>query len=232
MTPANTPKSLETRSRILEAALTVFRKRGFENATMRDIAHEAKVATGAAYYYFDSKDELVLAFYERSQAEMTPEIDRRLAAAKTLEQRLQRLIGYRLEYFAPNRKLLGTLSAHADPAHPLSPFSNETAAIRNQDVEFFRRIVEDSRVKLPKNIAPYLPHLLWLYQMGLILFWVYDPSERQARTKVLFEKTLKIMIVTLRLASLPIMHPLHRLAAELLHVIYGDIVERETLNTR
>ena len=46
-------KSDETRSRILEAALSVFRERGFENATMREIAVEAGVATGAAYYYFD-----------------------------------------------------------------------------------------------------------------------------------------------------------------------------------
>lgn len=227
MSPASTPKSVETRSRILEAALTVFRRRGFEDATMREIAEEAKVATGAAYYYFDSKDALVLAFYERSQAEMTLEIDRRLAAAKTLEQRLQSLIGYRLEYFTPNRKLLGALSAHADPAHPLSPFSKETSAIRDQDVGFFRRIVIDSKVNLPKNIAPYLPHLLWLYQMGLILFWVYDQSAGQTRTKILFEKTLKILVVTLRLATLPIMRPLHRLAADLLHTIYGDIAEIE-----
>jgi AcrR family transcriptional regulator len=228
MSPASTPKSVETRSRILEAALTVFRRHGFEDATMRKIAEEAKVATGAAYYYFDSKDSLVLAFYERSQAEMMPEIDRRLTAAKTLEQRLQSLIGYRLEYFTPNRKLLGALSAHADPAHPLSPFSKETSGIRDEDVGFFRRIVIDSNLKLPKKIAPYLPHLLWLYQMGLILFWVYDRSAGQTRTKILFEKTLKILVVTLRLASLPIMRPLHRLAADLLHTIYGNIAEKET----
>jgi AcrR family transcriptional regulator len=227
MSPASTLKSMETRSRILEAALTVFRKRGFEDATMREIAAEAKMATGAAYYYFDGKDALVLAFYERSQAEMTPEIDRRLTAANTLEQRLQSLIGYRLEYFAPNRKLLGALSAHTDPAHPLSPFSKETSGIRDQDVGFFCRIVDDSKVKLPKNIAPYLPHLLWLYQMGLILFWVYDRSAGQTRTKVLFEKTLKMLVVTLRLAALPIMRPLHRLAAELLQVMYGGSVEDE-----
>lgn len=228
MSAVKTAKSTETRSRILEAALEVFRKRGFEDATMREIAAEANMATGAAYYYFDSKDALVLAFYERSQAEMMREIDRRLSAAKTLEQRLQDLIGYRLEYFAPNRKLLGALSAHADPAHPLSPFSKATSAIRDQDVGYFRRIVDESKVKLPKNIAPYLPHLLWLYQMGLILFWVYDPSERQTRTKILFAKTLKMLVLALRLAGLPIMRPLHRLSGELLHVVYGEIEDVST----
>ena len=39
-------KSEETRTRILEAALAVFRERGFEHATMREIAKAAEVAVG------------------------------------------------------------------------------------------------------------------------------------------------------------------------------------------
>jgi AcrR family transcriptional regulator len=46
-------KSEETRARILDAAIELFRARGFESATMREIAAAADVATGAAYYYFD-----------------------------------------------------------------------------------------------------------------------------------------------------------------------------------
>ena len=40
-------KSDETRARMLEAALTLFRDRGFESTTMRDIAQQAGVALGA-----------------------------------------------------------------------------------------------------------------------------------------------------------------------------------------
>ena len=70
-----TPKSEETRTRILAAALRVFRQRGFDEATMREVAAEAGVAVGAAYYYFDSKDAIVMAFYQRSQDEMAPALD-------------------------------------------------------------------------------------------------------------------------------------------------------------
>src|SRR5207237_4793311 len=56
-----TTKAEETRERILDAALRLFRKRGFDQTTMRDIAAEAEVATGAAYYYFSSKEEMVIA---------------------------------------------------------------------------------------------------------------------------------------------------------------------------
>jgi AcrR family transcriptional regulator len=220
--PEKPKKSEETRSRILEAALLVFRERGFEKATMREIAAGAGVAVGAAYYYFDSKDALVMAFYERAQSEMHAEIEASLDNAKSLEARLRAIISAKFTYFAPNRKLLGALSAHADPEHPLSPFSAETAAIRNQDVASFERAVSESNVKLPASIAPYLGRLLWMYQMGLILFWVYDRSPNQQRTTFLYDKTLKMLLVTLKMAGFPLLRPLHRLAGELLAVVYDE----------
>lgn len=219
---AGPKKSEETRARILDAALAVFRERGFERATMREIAIAAGVAVGAAYYYFDSKDAIVLAFYERSQAEMLPTVDATLDHAKTLEGRLRAIVSRKFDYFAPNRKLLGALSSHTDPEHPLSPFSRETAVIREQDIALFERAVTDSGVKLPATIRPYLARLLWMYQMGLILFWVYDNSADQKRTVLLYEKTLKMLLVTLKIAGIPLLRPLHRLAGELLEVIYGD----------
>jgi len=214
-------KSEETRTRILEAALAVFGERGFERATMREIATAAGVAVGAAYYYFESKDAIVMAFYERSQTEMRARIEASLDQSKTLEERLRTIISTKFECFGPNRKLLSALSAHSDPEHPLSPFSRETAAIREQDIGFFESAVANSKVKLPSNIKPYLPRLLWMYQMGLILFWVYDRSDGHKRTMLLYDKTLKMILVTLRLAGLPLLQPLHRLAAELLEVVYA-----------
>ncbi|MGA8111768.1 MAG: TetR/AcrR family transcriptional regulator, partial [Acidobacteriaceae bacterium] len=76
--------------------------------------------------------------------------------------------------------------------------------------------------RLPRDIAPYLPRLLWLWQMGIILFWVYDRSPGQKRTAVLFDKTLAMILLTLRLARLPFLRPIHRLAADLLQTIYGE----------
>lgn len=189
---------------------------------MREIAEAAEVATGAAYYYFDSKDAIVSAFYSEAQTAMAPLLEAKLARAKTLETRLRGLIETKFDYFAPNRKLLGALSAHADPEKALSPFSRETEPIRAGDLAFFERAVRDSGVKLPRDIQPYLPRLLWLYQMGLILFWVYDHSPAQRRTHALFDGTLKMLTLTLRLAALPILRPMHRLAAPLLKTVFDD----------
>lgn len=222
MTEKKVKKSEETRSRILEAALSVFHARGFEKATMREIATEAGVAVGAAYYYFDSKDALVMAFYERSHREMQAEINAALGHAKTLEARLRAIISQKFTYFEPNRKLLSALTAHTDPEHPLSPFSKETASIREEDIAAFEQAAQESGVKLPPSVSPYLARMLWLYQMGLILFWVYDKTPGQSKTMALYEKTLKMLIVTLRIAGFPLLRPLHRLAGELLAIVYED----------
>jgi AcrR family transcriptional regulator len=220
--PAKIKKSEETRDHILEVALSTFRDHGFEKATMRQIATAAGVAVGAAYYYFDSKDALVMAFYQRAQGHMHASIEAGLDTATTLEQRLRVVISAKFDYFRPNRRLLGALTAHTNPEHPLSPFSLETAPIREQDIASFERAARESGVKLPATVAPYLGRLLWMYQMGLILFWVYDRSPDQARTALLYDKTLRMLLVTLKLAGIPLLRPLHKLAGELLAVIYED----------
>lgn len=214
-------KSEETRALILDTALDLFRKKGFEETTMRDIAAAAGVALGAAYYYYDSKHAIVMAFYERSQRELEPETRLRLTANTSLEKCLRSLIELKFEYFLPNRELLGALAAHADPDHPLSPFSTKTKDIREQEIRYFAEALESSKQKVTPDLKPYLPRLLWLYQMGLIMFWVYDRSKKQGRTEILFEKSLQIITGLIRISSLPLLKPVRKPVIELLEAIYA-----------
>jgi AcrR family transcriptional regulator len=217
-------KSEETRTRILEAALSLFRKRGFESATMRDIAKEAGVALGAAYYYFASKEAIVMAFYERAQEDLAPLLEQALANIKGLQERLHALIQVKFEYFAADRKLMGALSAHIDPHHPLSPFSKETRRIREADIAFLNRALEGGKVRIPEDLKAHLPRVLWLYQMGLLLFWVYDSSPKQARTAKLFDRSLSIVVALIKLSSFPLLRPIRKLAIDLLEIAYGEDV--------
>ena len=63
-----TARAEATRAAIVDAALRMFREQGYEATTMRAIAREAGVATGNAYYYFGSKEELIQEFYARNHA--------------------------------------------------------------------------------------------------------------------------------------------------------------------
>ena len=57
--------SEERKDQILDAASEVFIERGFQKARMDDIAQEAELSKGALYWYFKSKDEIVLGIYDR-----------------------------------------------------------------------------------------------------------------------------------------------------------------------
>ena len=58
--------------------------------------------------------------------------------------------------------------------------------------------------------------------MGIVLFWIYDRSHKQARTRLLFDKTLAMMLVLFKLAQVPLLRPFLRPAGELLKAIYGE----------
>lgn len=55
--------SQDKKLRILEAAVQVFGKKGFDAASIQDVAREAGVAKGTVYLYFESKDELIRQVY-------------------------------------------------------------------------------------------------------------------------------------------------------------------------
>lgn len=213
--PAGGLKSEETEEKILTAALDLFRERGFAETTMRDIAARADVATGAAYYYFASKDAIVMAFYERAAQQMQEDLEEILAASSDLRRRLRGLIEAKLTYFEPSRRLLSALAAHVDPANPLSPFSDATSEIREKDVAVFEQAVESGNVRVPEDLKAALPRILWLYQMGVILFWIHDQSAGQKRTTVLVEKSVAVVVRLIRFSSLPLMRPLRKQVLEL-----------------
>ena len=220
----STKKAEATRARIVDVALDLFRRQGFEQTTMRGIAAEAGVSLGSAYYYFESKEDLVMAFYGRAIEAMTPRMEAALAGADSFEGRIGAIMNVKFEYFRPNRSFLGALFRHAaDPQNRLSPFSEATRQIRERDQVYFARAIEakSGEVRVPEDLAPYLPQLLWLYQMGLILYWIYDRSPHQRRTKQLLEKSLALMVSGLKVARFALLKPLRLKIVELIVLAEG-----------
>jgi len=213
--------SEETRWRILTTALALFREHGFEQTTMRQIAAGSRMALGAAYYYFPSKDALVLAFYEQAQEQLRPLLAEALAA-KSLERRLSALLETKFRYFQPNRSLLAVLSRHIDPRHPLSPFGGATKPIRDRDIKTFAEALEGSNVRVPPDLKPHLPRLLWFYQMGLLLFWFFDVSEGQVRSRQLLEKSLTIIVLLIKLSGFPFLRSLRKRVVDLIVAVSGE----------
>src|SRR5713226_2676348 len=126
---ATTGTGEHTRELILRTALDLFRRGGFEVTTMRDIACAAKVATGAAYYYFPSKEAIVAAYYDRVQRRHAEKVRVELNGRAGLRERLGAAMHSKLEILKDDRMFLGALFRYTgDPDHPLSVFGKGTHA--------------------------------------------------------------------------------------------------------
>src|SRR3954471_24870815 len=75
-----------TRELLLDAAATVFGRRGVHGASVEEIAAEAGFTTGAVYSNFSGKEDLFLALFERHTAEEVRKYDQLFASAQTLEE--------------------------------------------------------------------------------------------------------------------------------------------------
>lgn len=80
-----------SRKRILESALTLFARFGYERTSVRMIAEAAGVSQGLMYNYFVSKEDLLRAIFQRSMED----VQQALASARETDnpaQKLERLI--------------------------------------------------------------------------------------------------------------------------------------------
>jgi AcrR family transcriptional regulator len=188
-----TPRAQQTRAAIVAAALALFRERGYEATTMREIASRAGVSTGNAYYYFGSKEELIQEFYATSHVEHLAVSRARLDGQHELGARLRDTLRAMIDVLAPYHAFAATFYKHAaEPSSPLSPFSKESSPARTASIGLYRDLVNGSSAKMPKDVRERLPELLWLMQMGVILYWVHDTSPGCARTYHLIDVTAPV----------------------------------------
>src|SRR6476660_9653960 len=116
-----TSKGEDTRDRIYNAALALFRERGFDATTMRDIASAAGMSLGAAYHYFPSKEALVMDYYEWMQSEHERRFSVAVPRDADFKTKLGALFNTKLDMLGQDRKLLAALFRNlGDPTHSLS----------------------------------------------------------------------------------------------------------------
>lgn len=98
----------QRRARILEAAATVFARKGYQRATMKEVAAEAGIAPGTIYLYFKNKRDLLLGIADQLIARP---MDRQLAHVANLsaEDYVAAIIRERIGFARQNQPLLQAL---------------------------------------------------------------------------------------------------------------------------
>jgi AcrR family transcriptional regulator len=206
MRTSNKSVGEKTKAAILQAALKLFRERGFEVTTMRDIAKAAKVATGAAYYYFPSKEAIVAAYFDQVQRSHAEKVREELKGKTELRERLGAVMHSKLEILKDDRKFLGALFRYTgDPEHPMSVFGKGTQPQRSQSVAIFQEAVAGTNVT--EELQQLLPWALWLGHLGMILCFIYDETEGQQRTHKLVDGMLDLLTQFVELTGSALVRP-------------------------
>jgi AcrR family transcriptional regulator len=172
-----------TRQSLYETAIALIGERGYEAATLREVATRAGVSPALLYRYFPSKRSIVLALYDRlseafaTQAAELPRGKWRDRFAIALELSLRALAPHRVTL----RALAPVMVGDADEG----VFARNTAFSRVRVQRIFEDAVTGATDAPKAPLAGALGHLLYLAHLGVILWWLLDRSPGQRATKAL-----------------------------------------------
>lgn len=79
-------KDNETKCKIVRIALELIKKNGFDNVTLNDICSAAEISKHTFYYYFSSKEDILLGFYELPHDLTSSRLTSILSAENNVEQ--------------------------------------------------------------------------------------------------------------------------------------------------
>ena len=172
-----------TRQRLYEVAIDLIGERGYEAATLRDVAARAGVSPGLLYRYFPSKRAVVLALYDalsESFARQAAELPRgrwRDRFFDTLELSL-RVLG-------PHRVSLQALVPVIVGGEGEGIFAPATAFSRVRVSTAFRQAVSGATDAPERALGEALGRLLYLLHLAVIRWWLLDRSAGQSATAAL-----------------------------------------------
>ncbi len=202
-------KNQKTKDELYQLALKEFMKSGVEGTSMRHLAQLADMSLGRFYYYYPSKEAVIQRFYEESLIEFAQGVELAKVNTKDFSTALAFVVNHRVTTYRPYRELLIALSRSAtDPRSQISPFTEATQPIRDEVITSFKELLQHFSVKYDSRLEPYLAELLWMYSMGVMLFWVFDKSKNQEKTDSLVKHLTPLIVKMIHVSGYTMSKPL------------------------
>lgn len=91
-------RETEKRKRIINSAIKIFGEKGFQNATISEIAKDAGIGDATIYEYFKSKEDILLEIPVEITKELIPQINDHMMGIKGALNKLRKFIWWWLNY--------------------------------------------------------------------------------------------------------------------------------------
>lgn len=186
---------LETRQRILEAAIGLFQRDGWDNTTTRAIALAAGIATGTLFNYFPTKEAIAATLIGEAFERSAEKLGAGPWDGNSLEADLFTLVWSGLASLREFRTFLGP--ACEAIFSPLARGSSSHAgdAIRVVHLETVQHITAAHGSAEPLSVLS--AQLYWSLYLGTVAFWATDDSPNQEDSLALLDRSLGLFVKTL-----------------------------------
>jgi len=163
------PATTQKLDHILTCATRVFNDKGYEGASIRDIAQRSRVSLAGLYYYVQSKEELLYLIQKHSFTTLLARLEEQLESVEPEpEARLRLFIRNHLEYFLQNREAMKVLSHEAESLKP--PFAGEVAELKRAYYRRARNLLEE--LKRERRLKGLNTRVAVLSLFGM-MNWIY-----------------------------------------------------------
>lgn len=185
----------ETRRQILAAAKRLFRAKGFDQATTRDIAGAAGIAAGTLFNYFPGKEAIVLALVSEAVEKAGREFARERRPEASLEEDLFAHIAAELRQLKPIRKFVRPVIDVSFSPAAMTPGDRTAEAIRAGHLETVERLLHEHGAA--EALSAVTLQLYWTLYIGVLTFWCEDRSPHQEDALALIDQSLKMFVTWL-----------------------------------
>lgn len=187
-------KAVNSWLQVYHVALDLFEKKGFHQTTMRMIASAADCSLGSIYRYFGSKEEIILALYERLSDDLEDTL--KDLPKGNISRRFTYIMEAKFQLIKPYEKMLGSLIGNIlDPNQSIGATGKQTEIIRLKNMAIFNALVLGAS-DAPKSTEKCYQISRTLYSMHFVILflWFFDKGSEKDKIKEtlrLVEKLLK-----------------------------------------
>lgn len=176
----------ERRAHIAQAAARVFRRKGFHNATIRDIAVEAGLSQGSLYNYVRTKDDILYLVHQDMTAAYVRDVERALEDVTEPRARLHAAIA---AFIHAMRERRADIALIYQETHALGEESRRAVLAQTQAfIQRFAQLLDEARAAgmalpgagpLAADIVTFLPVMLSLRAWRLRYIMPGDAAEAE-----------------------------------------------------
>lgn len=176
--PASQIRTQIRHQRILDAALTVFSKRGYHDTAVDDIASEAETSKGGIYFHFPGKQAIFLALLDASANLLFSRIVERLEAEADPVAKLDGALQILLQTFGSHRVLARLFLVEAPAAGP--EFHARLNEIHGRFVELIKVNLDEAVGQgLISGLDTEIAGLAWFGALNeVVVRWVLEERDR------------------------------------------------------